>query len=261
MNEPGPLPQADTIKMLLDRSGRHAVPIRRSFLEVREPTGGTYPGPMAAIIRRHDDRALELFLLAHAVTSSSKNSGGFDVTEWATTWGRALGLYHPASGLSAISRVWHRLEADGLITRSRGTKRRTKVTVLREDGTGATYTKPAGGSRDPYLNLPHEYWLGGWHQKLALPAKAVLLISLSRDRTFYLPHDQAADWYGLARDTIRTGLNDLQDHKLLELVGTRYIPSLASPTGWTPRNYYELRGPYRKPDKDNRPNIGENIAS
>lgn len=37
--------------------------------------------------------------------------------------------------------------------------------------------------------------------------------------------------------------------------------SLVSPTGWTPRKYYELRGPYRKPEKQVEPAAKEELAS
>lgn len=255
MNAPPPLSQDETINLLLQRSGRASVPIRRAFLEVRDEKGGTYPGRLSAIVKRHDERALELFLVAHAVTSSDKQSGGFDVTEWSQTWARTLGLYGDASGMSAVSRVWRRLEKDRLIARSRGPKRRTKITILQEDGSGNAYSFPSGGRQHAYFRLAYEYWTDEWYKKLSLPAKAVLLMSLSRDRHFYLPHDQAADWYGVSRDTIRDGLHLLQRRGLLATVETRYIPSLASPTGWTPRTYYELRSPFSKTDE--QPEAGQ----
>jgi len=249
VNEPPPLSQQDTIQLLLDRSQRpnQTVQIRNSFLQ-RRNGGRREPGPLAPIVARRDDRSLALFLLVHMVTSSDKKSGAFDVTEWSQTWARAVGLYDAASGASAVSRVWKRLEDDRLITRHRGSLRRTTVTVLREDGSGNPYTRPTGAKNDPYFKLPFTFWTNtpAWHRELSLPAKSALLISLSREAVFYLPHRQAASWYGLSEDTIRRGLGELLETKLLAIEEERYIPSLQSPTGWTPRTYYRLQGPFAK---------------
>jgi hypothetical protein len=76
-----------------------------------------------------------------------------------------------------------------------------------------------------------------------------------------LPHDQAADWFGISRDTIRTGLKELRQYNLLDLIETRYIPSLVSPTGWTPRHYYELRDPFLKTDHQAEPGTAKNPAA
>ena len=248
MKPPPPLSQQETIELLLERSGRPGhFPIRNSFLEIRRGKERR-PGPFAALIARRDERALQLFLLVHAVTSSDKQSGAFDVTEWATTWARTLGLFAEASGATAVSRVWKRLAADVLITRRRGSLRRTNITVLSEDGSGDPYTAPSGAKSDPYFKVPFAYWTDekAWYRTLSLPARAVLLIALSREPRFYLPHNQAATWYGVSEDTIRQGLHELQDHKLLSADEVLYIPSLTSPTGWTPRTFYRLQGAFEK---------------
>jgi DNA-binding transcriptional ArsR family regulator len=249
VNEPPPLSQQETIRLLLERSRRptRAVPIRNSFL-VRGSRGGRVSGPLSIIVGRRDHRSLDIFLLAHMITSSDKKTGAFDVTEWSQTWARAIGIYDGATGASAVSRVWRRLEDDGLITRKRGSLRRTTVTVLREDGSGQPYTRPTGAKNDPYFKLPFSYWndTTPWHRELTLNGKAVLLISLSREPIFYLVHRQAATRYGVSEETIRRGLNELLDHKILTIREERYIPSTQSQTGWTLRTYYRLEGPFAK---------------
>src|SRR5437868_472229 len=78
-----------TIEALLERSKRPTkkVPIRSTFVQQgtqRSPR----PGPLAELVRRHDDRALELYLLFRAVASG----GDWAVTESSQLWARALDL-------------------------------------------------------------------------------------------------------------------------------------------------------------------------
>jgi hypothetical protein len=100
-----------------------------------------------------------------------------DSTKDARIWARALNL-RTAKGYdtAAISKAWRRLEQQQLVSRSRR-GRLARVTLLDESGTGKFYRHHAG--TEPYFKLPFEYWLDGWHRRLDLPAKAILLIGLS----------------------------------------------------------------------------------
>lgn len=231
------------MRAFLTRSKRpEGVPIRNTFVQ-----GGTQgkptPGPLAALLRNHDERGLELKLLHQAVASSPAVSGDYDVTEAAVVWARALGLYHPTQGAAAVSKTWRRLEALGLVRRERS-GRLAVVTLLREDGSGHAYTHPYL-KRERYFKLPLEYWTAEqrWYGRLSLPAKAMLLIALSLPNGFYLPYDKAKLWYGVSSDTAKTGLAELRHLQLIK-VATRYVPAPLSPLGYIERRHYTLRAPF-----------------
>jgi hypothetical protein len=234
------LSQEETIAFLLDRSKRktRAVPIRRTFLQ-QGPQGKPRPGPLAPLVRLGADRALDLFLVVHAVASAPPHQ----VTEYSNHWGRVIGIEDEANARTAVSRAWRRLESMKLIARERGKLGRTKVTLLEEDGSGEPYETP----KTDYFRLPYEYWTGEQqlYKTLSLPAKAVLLVSLSFTASeFPLPHDRAAGWYGISADTIGRGLKRLQDVGVVEHTRTQLIKNLKSKTGYMPRHLYSLRAPF-----------------
>jgi hypothetical protein len=233
---------------LLERSNRSELPIRKTFLQ--QGAGKVrIPGPVATLIRNHDERALDLYLLVHAVCSA----GDFDITLPAGAWARAIGLGNTASGRSTVSKAFRRLEELRLLTRARDGSR-AKVTLLDESGqvddSGnlLPYVHP-GSLKHQYLKLPHSYWEESWHLRLDLRAKAVLLIALSLDDGFTLPIERAPDWYGISADTANRGLQDLRTHGLLELdISTKKAP--LAPDGLTQVYRYTLKapfGPLRKP--------------
>lgn len=181
--KPPTVTQADTIAALLERSKRADVPIRKTFLQQGKGKVRT-PGPLAPLaplVSNHDERALDLYLLAHAAASADP----FDVVLPATTWARALGLSASASARSAVSKTFRRLESLDLVSRDRAGSR-SRVTLLDEGGHGDPYVHPAT-NRERYLKLPHAYWSDDWHLKLRLPGKTMLLIALSLDDDFPLP--------------------------------------------------------------------------
>lgn len=239
-------PQHAAVQALLARSGREAVPIRRSFTQLRSRGGGR--GPLAAFVSGRRRRALDLYLLAHAVCSAPP----WDVTLQSVVWGRLLGL--SGSGLAAmITRQWNWLEEHRLIITSRKDRLRT-VTLLHEDGSGAPYTHPGRpygerGAEGDYFALPHAYWQMGLQDQIDLPTKAVLIIALSRPDKFVLPLEQAAKWYGFSQDSIRAGLRQLQVRGLLDV---EYRHSLAplSPTMTRTERRYTLRPPFGPRSQD-----------
>ena len=109
--------------------------IRRSFTQVRSRGGGA--GPLAAFVTGRRRRALDLYLLAHAICSAPP----WDVTLGSVVWARLLGL---TGGIaSVITRQWNWLEDQELIVTSRHDRLR-KVTLLKEGvGSGKAYTSPA----------------------------------------------------------------------------------------------------------------------
>ncbi len=43
------------------------------------------------------------------------------------------------------------------------------------------------GNPDRFLRLPHAFWRDGWHERLNLPATAMLLVALHEKTNFELP--------------------------------------------------------------------------
>jgi hypothetical protein len=235
-------PQA-TLEAFLEGSGRwgEATPIRKGFLQ-RKVSGKILPGPLATLVRRHDELGLVLYLLL--VTAATAYP--WDCTREAVVWARALNLQvKDGYDTVAISRAWRRLEALGLVKRQRK-GRSSSPHLLREDGSRQKYTR---GS--PYFRLPFAFWREGWHQRLHLPGKAMLLIALDLPDDFRLPTERAKDWYGISADTAERGLQELRDHDLLT-ARKAYRAAPLTAAGYPVENRYTLKPPFfssRRPPK------------
>lgn len=228
----------DTIRAILQRSNRQAVPIRKSFLRGVSASGRS---PLADLVRHHDTRALDLYLLVLAQASG----GAFDVVHPAAVWARALHLTD-ATGAAAVSKVLARLVDYRLIARDR-LGRRAHLTLLCEDGSGRSYTHPAVAT-DRYLQLSHAYWLDGWDTKLTLPGKAALLVARSLPSDFFLPIESAPKQFGISADTLGDGLRELVTGKLLDR-RTVYKPDPLSAVGYKEEYHYTLLAPFHRPSK------------
>jgi hypothetical protein len=234
-----PPSQADTIDELLTRSNRDAVPIRKTFLQQGRGQPRK-PGPIRAICRHRDERGLDLYLVLHAIASGEP----YDTKMPAAVWARVLGLSESASARSAVSKTLGRLEHDYQLIRRSREGNEIRIMLLDEDGSGADYTRPTGQTiEDRYLQLPHSYWAQGWHLRLSLRAKVVLMIGLSLDDGFPLPAERGPDWYGLSADTLQRGLAELQQAGLLD-VDQRFEKATLSATGWIEVRRYTLSAPF-----------------
>ncbi|HEU5062698.1 MAG TPA: hypothetical protein VFT79_06035 [Solirubrobacterales bacterium] len=233
---------AETVHELLRGRGtrRNFVPLARSFLQQPRPGGG--PGPLSRFVVSRRKRALDLYLLIHAVASSPPH----DVTLPAKVWARALDMPPSAASAVQISKTLSWLESERLLESTRvGNLRR--VVLLADDGSGRAYRHPAAEPaefRVGYLKLSHDYWLEQWHRSLDLPATAVLLIALSLPDEFRLPQHHGAEWYGISRDTVRRGLHTLQRMGLLSYRKIGKVAPLA-PSGMTVDRVYSLTGPLK----------------
>ena len=119
------------------------------------------------------------------------------------------------------------------------------VTLLCEDGSGNTYVHPAKAG-DNYFQLPFAYWLNEeeqWCSTLGLPAKAMLLVSLSLRPGFVLPVEKAPAWYGISADTAQRGLSLLVERGVLQRVRT-YKKAPLAPAGFTYDSRYTLQGEF-----------------
>lgn len=234
--------QDETVDALLARSARTSrrVPVRESFVQ-RRGHSRTGPGPLADLVHRGDERALDLFLLVHTLASAPP----YDVVLPARVWARALGV-GGGHAVSAVSKVWGRLEVVKLVERER-TGRHTRVTLLKEDGRGRRYRSPDGGKDvDRYFSVPFQYWSTDdrWYRRLRLPEKAMLMVALSLQDRFTLPYDRAPNWYGLSSDTARRGLTGLTSRGLLT-VSKEFRPAPLTEVGYTEVRHYTLVGAFR----------------
>jgi DNA-binding transcriptional ArsR family regulator len=241
MSSSSRITQEEAITELLAGSGRAAVPIRKSFVQ---QGGGAMrvPGPLTSLCTHHNQRGLDLYLLIHARASAHP----FDVAFHSTVWARLIGLTGGTpSDRSAVSKALRRLEDLGLISKVRE-KNLIRVFLREEDGRGGEYRHPGRGEGS-YFKLPYAYWHAGWHRKLKMPGKTLLLIALSLSKGFILPEDKGPDWYGLSPDTVGRGLNELEEHGLLDTRITEKRAPL-SPIGTTKEHRYMLRAPFDGPD-------------
>lgn len=193
---------------------------------------------MAAFVAHRRKRALNLYLLIHSLASTEP----WDVALRSRRWAAALGMPDTAASRVAISRASKWLEENRLIrSEKEGSLRR--IYLLDETGSGAPYAHPARSKTPDYFKLPYAYWYEGWHENLSLPAITVLLIGLSLESSFLLPHEASARWYGVSKDTIRRGIRDLVE---LELVTfhSRLKRAPNSPTGAAEERRYVLKGPF-----------------
>ncbi|MFD5489456.1 hypothetical protein ACFWIV_28780 [Streptomyces virginiae] len=243
--------QEESIEHLLRRSQRRddVFPIRREFVQARvqgqhgEPTTG--PGPLSKLLRL--PHALELLLLVYAVTTS----GDYGVTERSQLWGRATGIYmRPDKQASiVVSRQWQHLEKLGLIER-RPDGHLKRIVKLREcgpvGGIQLPYAAPTGAKGDVYFRVPFSYWRDGWHKKLEMPGKAVLLAAMSRRKeTFTLPQDtRGARALGLGRHTVARGIEELRGHKLLLDAGFNEVMNARKMRGFEWVHTYRLAAPF-----------------
>jgi hypothetical protein len=242
-----------TIETYLARSGREALPLELGFIQGKRVGRKNTPGPLAEFIRRGRETALEQYLLAHSFASSGELD--FDVRLPAFAWARATGGYFdPDTGvvepaaLHGVSRNWKFIRGLRLISTER-VSRLVRVTLLADDGSGEPYRHLGAGTRGKklqgggYLQLPYAYWRERWHERLTLPAKAMLLISLYQGDGFPLPLAKVPLWYGISVGTAERGFEQLVELGLLHQETLRR-PDVESPVGFSYTNYYELRPPF-----------------
>lgn len=234
---PPPPSQERTILALLESTGRDDVPVRKTFVQQEQSKGHYVGGPLSRLVSNQDEHGLDLYLLLHAKASG----GDWTVTLGAAVWARALGREANGTGLTAVSKAWNRLEKLELIRRSRNGQR-AQVELLREDGSGESYSRPTTED-DRWLNLSHRYWLDGWHKRLTLPAKAMLLVSLSLRDGFVLPFPRVPEWYTISRNTAQRGMRELLDRGLLTK-GERWVEEPLSDIGYRLEVRYTLQAPF-----------------
>lgn len=233
----------DTVDEIVAKARRSHTPLRYAFIQ-KSSGNITEPGPLKSLVNRGSHRALLLYLLALTKTSAKP----WHTTLAAQVWARALdieGCDTPAAATS-ISKALRRLEELKLIQRSRN-GRRTRIHILKEDGSGEGYEHP-GKVKHRYLRLPSAFWQAGpegerWYRVLSLPEIAMLLIALSRSGDLRLPLQRVPAWYGISADTASRGFGGLVDRGLLT-VRKEFKAAPLSPVGYTAFNIYTVQPPF-----------------
>lgn len=232
----------DTVDAIASATQRSAFPVRRTFIQQKDGSGRSTPGPLAGFVAGSDLLALRLYFLA--ITKASKDP--WDVSLHSAVLARALGLPKPTSTATRgrISKAWTRLVDRNLVSRGRR-NRLAEFTLLAEDGSGDPYTRPTSA----FINVPHDYWTTGpddahrWYEVLKMPDLTFLLIALSNLDNFPLPAERGPEYYGISADTLQRGATALRKHGLLEIQPNRIKAPLA-PKGYTYENRYTLKPPF-----------------
>jgi hypothetical protein len=160
-------PQA-ALEQLLTSARRRVVPIRRTFVQLSR-ANEERTGNLARLVAARQRVALDLLLLLIALFPVI----GPDDPIAGKTWAHLLSSPTRKRSPATVSRTWAVLEELGLVQWTPG----RPVELLCEDGSGEPYTHPGNNRGDAgYFGLPRRYWLDGWHHRLGLPAKAVLLV-------------------------------------------------------------------------------------
>jgi len=156
-----------------------------------------------------------------------------------------LDLGDSKSAEQRLSRTLTRLiEKHNLIRRTK-TRLGVKVQLLKEDGSGAKYSPPSGGKKDPYFQLPLEYWLADHYITLRTPGKAMLLVALGEMGEFSLPVAQVNNWYGLSQETANRGLDELKARVLI-CSHSRFAKAPLHPAGRRRLKLWRLLAPYAR---------------
>lgn len=224
---------------MLNGTLRGGVPVRRSFLQVKNPnSGGTLPGKLAKLAR--DESALDTYLLISAMASSSEP---YDTWFPSSTWAQMARLDNYAEEAAARAR-WAKLVTklvdERLVMRKRRGNKMNYI-LLDESGSGVPYMRPTKTAHGLWFSIPHLYWTQEFDKELTLPEKAMLFISLDQPDDFRMPADQVPAWYGLSESTAHRGFNGLVRRGILSRTSTQQ-PDPKSPSGWKTVIRYKTEG-------------------
>lgn len=241
-SEPHPTGRPDRmvlLRQMLEGTKRHGVPIRSEFLQ--KPRGaGRDRGNMLGRLHRNE-RALDAYLLIHAMASSSEPHD----TKWPIeTWTQVARYEHlkVADQRAAWSKT-ARVLIDNQLISKRLRRHHMDYTLLHESGSGEPYTRPKSVADGTWFTLPYAYWLDGWDEKLTFAEKRMLLIALDQQDGFTLPQARVPDWYSVSESSAQEGLAGLAKRAIL-MTSDTYEASARSPTGWRPVVRYWTRGAF-----------------
>ncbi|MFD3700730.1 hypothetical protein ACFWUZ_32140 [Streptomyces sp. NPDC058646] len=228
----------DTRAKVLERSIRFNVPLRKTFVQAPKGAASRH-GPLKDFVTGRDLRGLKAYLMI--VAACSNGASGWSTKHDSAVWARLMDIQETATDQSARTGAWRalrRLEGRNLIKCSRSGTMIT-VTLLREDGSGRAYDRPAGKTEeDRFLQIPTTFWAKGYDENLDLPALALLLVVAREKAWSAFPAEKAPEWYGWSADTHERGLKKLLDLGLVERIKVFKKAPLA-PAGVTEAYLYQ----------------------
>ncbi len=224
-------------RLLVRRAYGQPLQLRRGFARAWPGQGPPSPPPMARILKsgKAAGTRLRLYLSLLYLGRGQEH----DLVLPARSWALIIGLPHPdGSGARAIRSALAWLEREALVTLTPNNGAPTVVRLREETGSGAEYTVPGQAARvakeadqriDPrhlYLKVPAAFWEHGWIAYLSVPALVVFLALLTEapaeiDQTkpVALPESKATTYYQISADTLRRGVNKLEEAGVIRTVG------------------------------------------
>ncbi|MGW2932634.1 hypothetical protein ACWDA7_12390 [Streptomyces sp. NPDC001156] len=244
----------ETRMEMFHRAGRKAVPLRKTFIQALRGTDSRH-GPLKEFVNNGDLRGLRAYLMVVGACSKA-NEDGWTTTHDSMVWARLFDTHINVTAQSARTAAWRtlqRLEDRGLLIcdRPRGSTR-ISVTLLREDGQGAPYTRPDGTkAEDRWVNLPIAFWKRQFDEQIEVPGLAMLLAVAAGKAWSRFPAERSPEWYGWSPDTTERGLRKLID---LGLADRReaYVKAPLSPSGHTLVYEYNLKK-WMRPARGKKP--------
>ena len=236
----------EEVNLLLgSTSRRQTTPLRKVFVRSDDPAS---PPPMSRIVSTQGrGGAVTLKVYLGLLRRSSKDP--YDTQLSSRRWARLLDLNDPAMlGARRVSDAISRLADLNLVSVEKVRGGPSKVTLLREDGTGEPYQPPGARYKNKpverYFQLPDDLW-NGYIQALSGPALAMLLVlsaepASSGDGTWWSV-ERFPEWYGLSASMRAKGTSELQEVKLLR-VDKRMVDR---PRGGTNDDWDRVRNVYR----------------
>lgn len=237
--------QTETLRLLESTHRRSTTPVRKSFVRSVSPE---LAPPLARIVStRGRGGAVPLKLFLGLVRRSS--AAPYDTNISARRWASLLNLDAPNTlGARRIGAALGGLAALGLVDVQRSRGEASRVTLLREDGSGVAYSPPSEpGQERRYLQMPDRLWKGDI-QQMSGSALAMLLILLaepsSRDDGMWWSVESFPAWYSISESMRARGTKELCELGLIKV--TKRM--LDTPRGGNGdqrdrvRNIYKLRG-------------------
>jgi hypothetical protein len=230
--------------------------IRRSF--IRSQSGGR--PPLANLLRGGQGGEVRLKLLLSLLWTAGGGREGDERHQTrpypARAWAGLLDLDAPeGNGQRRVRDAIQWLKAEGFLDskpQPRGGP--IPLTLLREDGSGETYTDPGRGAarkkaeggfprEDLFITLLPTFWTDGWIAVLSGRAIAMLLILADvtvRER--WISPRLARERYGISEDTWSKGLAELRDYDVVKVK--------KEPVGEDAFDFRRVRNTYHLPRDD-----------
>jgi hypothetical protein len=214
--------------------------MRKTFTQ-HPNTAATRPSVLGELVSGRKELALDALLILHALMPVLPGSP-LPLSTWAD-----LLSTKSAPNTAVMSRVLRSLHERGLLTYATVGKY-AEVLPKMEDGSGLDWVKAGSQTEDGpgYFTIPHAYWTTGLANRLGLPGKAMLLVSLaetSKNPSFPMAVERAQEWYGFSERTAERGFRQLSAEKLLQ-VHIQKVNDTRVPGGERRIYHRALRAPY-----------------